>query len=291
MAKETIERSRGETPLCVALLNMQLDMVKLLLSHGALVNIYTDDQRSTSRMCIWSRVLTPLEIACSGWLVAMKSDHQERLVQWRELIELLLPLCDDFSFGDTKQSDMDNDESDCESLDFDFEYGIPGNGFSSCIQMFCYEEIRCGAHDLEMTKLMLQHGATASFDRLHQWSFNYESDFLEAVTESFIKLAVLSGCRVAKFCLELPAFCDDSDKNFDDLGDESLQEEQQQLQEQRRQLLKTTLAVTTNPLSLQELSIMTIRSSFGGRRIWTKVDALPKGVPRHVKDMIKLKTW
>ena len=374
--EENTSRSRGATPLCVALFHMQLDMVKLLLSHGALVNIYTDDERTIpTRICVCSLAVPPLKVASFGWWNTMEEHyfeskpHSARLVDCREIIKLLLPLCDDFDLvRDMTQRDSESNDSSCDEAD---DTGIPKNGFISCIQMFSYGEIRCGARSLELTTLMLQHGATAGFDRLYRWSSSYELNFLEAVSESFIKLAVLSGCCFAKFRRKVPEFARivrEQEPLLRELKPPELEEQSLQLPEQRLQqlelylqqleqylqqlepmlqlleqclqlpeqhlqllqeplqlpelhlqllqqrlqllrqrlqpvrqrlqlfeprlqLLQTMSGIIFNPLSLQELSIMTIRSSFGGRRIWTKVDALPKGVPRHVKDMIKLKTW
>ena len=36
---------------------------------------------------------------------------------------------------------------------------------------------------------------------------------------------------------------------------------------------------------------MAIRQRIGSRQLWAKIDALPDGIPRSVKDMIQLKTY
>ena len=76
--EENVNRSRGATPLCVALFHMQFDIVKLLLCHGALVNIYTDDERTISTcMCDCSLAVTPLRVASFAWWTTMEEHHFE----------------------------------------------------------------------------------------------------------------------------------------------------------------------------------------------------------------------
>ena len=47
----------------------------------------------------------------------------------------------------------------------------------------------------------------------------------------------------------------------------------------------------SQPLTLQELSVIATRERIGSHNLWAKIDALPVGMPQSVKHMIQLKTY
>ena len=127
--------------------------------------------------------------------------------------------------------------------------------------------------DLSINKYLLRNGATSDFMELyHVMASSIYS--LDCVSPNFLKLFLLAGCKF--------------DKYF-----KKLQEETQAppaYAERVQPLHDTIKALFSQPLTLQELSVMAIRQCIGSRQLWAKIDSLPDGIPRFVKDIIKLKT-
>ena len=127
--------------------------------------------------------------------------------------------------------------------------------------------------NLNINKYLLRNGATSDFMELyHVMASSIYS--LDCVSPNFLKLFLLAGCKF--------------DKYF-----KKLQEETQAppaYAERVQPLHDTIKALFSQPLTLQELSVMVIRQCIGSRQLWAKIDSLPEGIPRSVKDIIKLKT-
>ena len=231
----------GDTALFEAIRRSRLDVVELLISNGADVNIYTrNDAWSLGKI----RSITPLLQALralfgSQVLIPGRPKRcqfaAERIENYFDIIKLIAPLSDTFSFT------------------------LPSGEIEPYIVYFFRAESMRGCDDLIGTKYMLRHGASANFSRFYDYvvACNFE---MKPFTEAFLKLALLSGCSFDKYPCDLV-----------------------------EPVLKLVMNLFSQPLTLQELSIMAIRQCLSNRRLWTKIDSL--SVPLLVKDKIKLKTY
>ena len=96
---------------------------------------------------------------------------------------------------------------------------------------------------------------------------------LDCVSTNFLKLVLLAGCKF-------------------DIYFKQLEKETQwpPVYAERVQPLHDSIKdLFSQPLTLQELSVMAIRQCIGSRQLWAKIDSLP--VTPLVKDRIKLKTY
>ena len=127
--------------------------------------------------------------------------------------------------------------------------------------------------DLNINKYLLRNGAACDFIVLYRIIANTIYS-LDCVSTNFLKLVLLAGCKF-------------------DIYFKQLEKETQAppVYAERVQPLHDSIkALFSQPLTLQELSVMSIRQCIGNRQLWAKIDALPEGIPRSVKDIIKLKT-
>ena len=260
----------GRTALCTAVEQQDVDMIELLLSYGADVTICSDDDRK-----FWqhvSGVLTPLEVAFNGWHRDMRAQinvdssapesvqsRAVRLARWRDVIKLLVARCDSFNFVVSAYGDLQMDYV-----------------MRPCTEHFFITEIAECPHNLELTKHLLRNGAATDFYCLYQhipWSKTGINT--EAASESFIRLALLSGCHFGEYRKQL-----------------RIDERERPWRVMHLQPLHDTVdALLSQPFSLQEVTIVAIRRSIGSRRLWAKIDALPQGLPRFLRDAIKLKWY
>ena len=143
-----------------------------------------------------------------------------------------------------------------------------------CVQYcFMIESQHCD--DLRITKFMLRNGATADFGAFYETVKDHHSN-ADLVTASFAKLCLLSGCTFTEYFVKLR-----QEKEQGPAG-----------QDHRAKHVHALVKdLFSQPPSLQELSIMATRKRMGSRQLWAKIDALPEGIPRHVKDLIQLKMY
>ena len=120
-----------------------------------------------------------------------------------------------------------------------------------------------------------RHGARAKFYRFYDCIF--DSNFqIKLFDQAFLKLALLSGCSFNEYFCELKS--NPSRQSFRS-ANASLVEPVQKL----------VLDLFSQPLSLQELSVMVIRQCIGCPQLWAKIDSLP--LLSSIRDKIKLKTY
>ena len=252
----------GETALFDAIWKSRRDMVECLISNGADVNIVT---KSAGEQCgLWAVFkeysFTPLKQALTA-LIKMSNltpstfksgrDPVELIESYFDIIKRIVPLSDNFSFtAATGETEP-------------------------CVVRFFKVESQHGWDDLIVTKYLLRHGARAKFSLFYDCIFKCNFN-IKPFSKAFLKLALLSGCSFDGWQSELQS---DPCRRPVHSANASLV--------QSVQALVTDLF--SQPLTLQELSIMAVRQCIGSRQLWTKIDALP--VPRSVKDMIQLKTF
>ena len=127
--------------------------------------------------------------------------------------------------------------------------------------------------DLTVSKNLMRYGATCDFLNLYQITAK-TAYCLDCVDATFLKLVLLAGCKF--------------DNYFKRLEKET---QWPPVYAARVQPLNDSIkGLFSQPLTLQELSVMAIRQCIGSRQLWAKIDFLPEGIPRSVKDIIKLKT-
>ena len=246
----------GETPLGMAAFKLNTALIRLLLRHGADVNIGRSKLESACyglRPCpdafdsgdlyVDIRRLSPdlaqrfieRERAKMAALLA-------RLTPWRDVIKLLLPLCDSFDV----RGEYDDDVRPCTLWVFEEE------------STFC-------PHDLALTKHLLRNGVTSEFNQLFQHARGCGSWKDEFISDAFLKLVQLSGCSFDTFrTLEAGKRTGRSFREVDDKVEKLL----------------------SQPLSMRELCIMTTRRRIGKPHLWVKIDTLP--IPSAMKDALKL---
>ena len=257
----------GRTPLHCAVAMRRPVLVDLLISYGADVNIrhYGDSREDRSdHICSGA---TPLEIALALYNRRYKELQNDnapaavrdaRLNEHLDVIKHLVPHTNSFDVTVNSDGSMEEDSNRC----------LP------CVQL-CFT-IECEKCDLRLTKYLLRNGRIADFHVFYITVKHYDACNADLVTASFVKLCLLSGCTFSDYLVTM----------------KQEKEEGQAGQDHRSKHVHALVKdVFSQPLSLQELSIMAIRKSIGSRQLWAKIDALQEGIPRHVKDMIQLKTY
>ena len=202
---------------------------------------------------------TPLRQALSSLFIlnispSIRESHPasvERIENYFDIIKLIVPRSDDFSFT------------------------LPTGKSEPCVVHFFRDESKHGWDDLITTKYLLRNGATADFDLFYDYIFTCMFE-IRSFSKAFLKLIILAGCKFDKYFSELKS---NPNRRPVDPANASVV--------QLVQDLATDLF--SQPLSLQELSIMPIRKSISIPKLWAKIDSLP--VPLLTKDKIKLKTY
>ena len=257
-----------QTPLCVAVAMRRPVMVDLLICYGADVNIMAHSSAREHRYFnVWYGT-SPLAAALLQYFRFLNNvlpndytpaERDARLNDHRDIIKLLVPHCSSFEFMVHKTSFID-EESD--------------NTLSCVAFCFMVESQHCD--DLHVTKHLLRNGATADFGAFYEAVKDNHGCRADLVTASFVKLCLLSGCTFSEYFARIK-----HEKEQGPAGQDHLAKHVHALVEN----------VFSQPLTLQEMSIMAIRKSIGSRQLWAKIDALPVGIPAHVKDMIHLKLY
>ena len=250
----------GQTALFEAILNHRRDLVEILISNGADVNINRASKESVE-ITNYSRCgLTPLQTALRSFIKLVqycpfvtdpRYHHVQRLQNYFDVIKLIVPLCNDFSFV------------------------VPPGITEPCLVHFFKAEIKFDWGDLTVTKYLLRHGAWVEFSRFYDCILNCDFE-IWFMAEGFVKLTILAGCKFNKY--------------FDDLKSAPYRRPAHSANASLVQLVKQKiLHLFSQPLSLKEMSIMAIRKYISSPQLWAKIDTL--SVPPLVKHMIKLKTY
>ena len=259
---------RGRTPLMAAVEAVYygdclaaFERVELLLSYGADVNAVTYFNTCDDYIYNYLHGASPLHTALHVYR-RVRDDDDDMTATRRaqvnkclfDVIQLLVP--------------------HCSSLDVRVAYNescttVPG-------ATICFTAEYKQQPDLRVTKYLLQNGATTAFREFYA-TVKYQDDSnADLITASFVRLCFLSGCTFSEYFIELK-----EEKEQGPAG-----------QDHRAKHVHALVKdLFSQPLTLQELSIMTTRKRIGSQNLWAKIDALPVGLPRHVKDMIQLKTY
>ena len=259
---------RGRTPLYDAVRMGRPVLVDLLISRGADVNIVAYMEVRKDRCFKLCHEFSPLKVALHSYenfLYVMQSDHTNpaarnaRMSAHLDVIKLLVPHCNTY---DVTAWQYDG------AGEFVGQRTLPGAQLC-----FMIESKQC---DLRVTKHLLRNGATTKFDVFYATVKHSNVCRADLVTSSFVKLCLLSGCTFSEYFVRI--------KHEQEQGPAG----QDHRAKHVHALVKN---VFSQPLTLQEMSIMAIRKSIGSRQLWAKIDALPVGIPAHVKDIIHLKLY
>ena len=255
----------GRTVLFVAIVSKQLHLVELLLSHGADANVFADYQdkreRYHNKVCGYS----PLHAALRSFSSIRRVRRNSRIdplgkpatafAAHLAILKLVVPRCDSF--------DLIIDDA------VNSTYRL-----EPCVVHFFQTELKLGwDDDFTTTKYLLRNGAVAKFSQFYDCLFEITTSF-KPITTSFLQLLLLSGCK------------------FDNITEMKTKERtcnQLWFDEHIQPVLDNVDELLSQPLSLQELSVMAIRQSIGSRQLWAKIYSL--SVPPSFKDMIQLKTY
>ena len=252
----------GCTPLYNAVDKCHLVMIDLLMSYGADVNIVGYLDSSEDRCSNLYDGVSLLEVALEEhekFHSKLRFDYSVASINARnnehfDVIKRLAPHCKSF---------------DVTAISEDGNY-ITMPSVDAC---FTVESQYCA--DLRITKFLLQSGATADFGALYETVKDHRSN-ADLADATFVKLCLLSGCTFNEYLVMLK-----QEKEQGPAG-------QDHRAKHVHALVKDHFS---QPLTLQEQSIMAIRKSIGIPQLWAKIDALPAGLPRNIKDMIQLKTY
>ena len=262
-------QKHGRTVLFTAIITKQIELIEVLLSYGADVNVFAD-YKNSGRFHNANEGYSPLQAA----LRSFRNMPKRLLGGFREtelapchfaahlaILKLLVPRCDSFDLILT-----DSDDS---------TYRI-----EPCVVQSFQTELKLGFDDdFTITKYLLRNGAVAKFSKFFDCLVKSKSSF-KPLTMSLLQLLLLAGCEFdTYFSAKLKTkeqVCDDHTKLL--WYDKHIQP-----------VLDKVDDLLSQPLPLQELSIVTIRQCIGSRQLWAKIDSLP--VPPLVKDKIKLKTY
>ena len=255
------QSASGRTALFQAIAKLQRDTVELLIASGADVNVFISAADGPElRLNDGERrfPFTPLQgvLWSFEWVITANPkcywpplNRIEHLESYFDIIKRIVPLCDVFSFSGPTDP---------------------------CVVHFFKTESHFGLDDLIVTKYLLRHGACAEFSLFYDCIFECRFK-IKSFSAAFLKLMILAGC------------------SFDGCSFSELKSapSRQPLHPANASLVESVQELITDlfsqPLSLQELSVMAIRQCIGSRQLWAKIDALP--VPSSVKDKIKLKTY
>ena len=257
----------GRTALFMAVLMQQSIMVELLVRHGANVNLLGYGEAHEDRCFNSCQGTSPLQAALHGYdslyYLRLIDDNPAALNaamnEHIDIIRHLVPHCSNFDA--TVPSNGTSEEDSYRTL--------------SCVEL-CFM-IESKQSDLRVSKHLLRNGATTRFHAFYDVVKQNHGCHADVVTASFVKLCRLSGCDFKQYFLTLA------------------QEKEQGPAAGQDHRTKHVHALVkdcfSQPLTLAELSIMAIRKSIGSRHLWGKIDALPVGIPRSVKDLIQFKTY
>ena len=263
----------GRTALFEALRFGRRDMVELLLAYGADVDVTSDCKDFADKMSILEYGFTPQHATLKSYQMFVASnsrqnnskntasaEHTARMVEYFEIVKMLVTRGAAFAVVSPYLEPRDPET-------------LTGSRHTvvSCLN-FCFA-FEIAKSDLTISKYLLRNGATLDVRYLYEIK-EHTTRCLDGVSTNFLKLVLLAGC--------------DFDKYFKQLAEET---RAPPVDAERVQLLHDNIkALFSKPLTLQELSVMVIRQCIGSRQLWAKIDALPEGIPRSVKDIIKLET-
>ena len=171
------------------------------------------------------------------------------------IVKLLARCCDSFDFWDSNRPLQVSDDKPgrCHKITW------------SAVRTFCRKEFSYD-RQLPITRYLLCHGATTEFVDIYQYISL--TDSTSTHQDNLLKLILLAGCQFDTYF---------SERNFPCCGRCTVA------------LIHKVCDLLLQPLTLQELSVMSIRQCIGSRQLWAKIDALP--VPTLIKDAIKLKQY
>ena len=240
----TIDKRTAKQCCLLPLDRKKLNLVELLLSYGADVNVFADYETTSGRYINKVYGYSPLQAALFSLSVIrcyLPESRASSFAAHLAILKLLVPRCDSFDLIITES--------------------VSANRIEPCVVHFFHTEVRLGCDDdVTTTKYLLRNGAVAKFSQFYDCLVKRRMSLKPIFSMSFLRLLLLAGC----------AF----DTDFTEM---------------EKKVLDKVEDLLSQPLFLQELSIMAIRQCIGSRQLWTKIDSLP--VPRSVKDMIKLKTY
>ena len=247
------EKKYGLTALFMAIENKHKDMVELLILYGADVNVYAKRYRFS------------LGVGYSPLWAVLRSFNRP-------------PASKSLWYGYTPRLDMESAKEDyadcvyilklivhrCDVFDFRNRQRLPSGGYlhpGVLLGTHCLADFNFDAQQLIASRYLLCHGATSRFSDFYRYLGDDSSR-----EENFLKLLRLAGSEYdlnhvwhqSLFCL----------RKLNDKIQDSL---------------------FSQPLTLQEMSVMSIRHCIGCPKLWAKIDALP--VPSMIKDFIKLKSY
>ena len=249
----------GITALFGAILNERRDLVEFLISNGADVNI----SRKASTGVIFessSYGFTPLHTALrvfNGFKYrSLVGDDRlnpriVRIQDYFDIIKLIVPLCNDISVA------------------------VRPWIAEPCVVHFFKAETEHGWGDLMVTKYLLRHGASAEFSRIYDCIFNCKFE-IEPLTEAFLKLTILAGCKFNKYFNDIKSAPHRNPKHPENASLVQLVQE-------------LIMDLFSQPLTLQEMAVMAIRKYISSPKLWAKIDTLSD--PPLIKHLIKLKTY
>ena len=267
----------GRTALFEAIGYGPRDIIELLLSHGADVDVVAHCKCNDDRMSIREYGSTPLdamlllyeEFVASFAQIMKHSDkvgllpeHAACVVEYFGIAKILVNRGASFDVVTPYAVASNHDDA----------WGSSGGYTVSCLNI-CFA-VDIWISNLTVSMKLLRYGARCDFVDLYTIIVDKTYD-LDCVGTTFLKLAVLAGCKF--------------DKYFKKLKEET---RAPPVYAERVQPLHDNIkALFSQPLTLQELIVMAIRQRIGSRQLWAKIDALPDGIPPSVKDIIiKLQT-
>ena len=266
-------QKHGQTVLFTAIKTRQIKLTELLLACGADVNVFADRIDKHGRLNGAIDAYSPLQASLMSFKSISRSvldglkDVEEATAQFAAqlaILKLLVPRCDSFDLVVM-----------C--------FGLSMYRLLPCVVHFFLAELEVGSDgddDFTATKYLLRNGAVAKFSLFWECTFEWNASF-KPLTTSLFKLIVLAGCKF--------------DKNFTT----TVRTKGRGYRHQSKlfwydahiqAVLDKVEDLFSQPLTLQELSIMAIRQCIGSRQLWAKIDSLPD-IPRSVKDMIQLKSY
>ena len=252
----------GRTTLFDAILNYRQDLVEILISNGADVNINRASNESVENTKYSCCGLTPLQTALKSFnklrLFILFDDETpahrvQRLQNYFDIIKLIVPLCNDFSIAVPPSITVTE----------------------PCVVHFFQVETEYGWDDLIVTKYLLRHGACAEFSQFYDCIFNCNFE-IRSLTAAFLKLTIMAGCKFNKYFNDIKSA---PHRIAAHVANASLVEFVQQ----------QIMDLLSQPLSLQDLTVMAVRKYISSPQLWAKIDTL--SVPPLVKHMLKLKTY
>ena len=247
----------------------QTNLVELLLSYGAGVNAVVDYTQKGWRYHDDTYGYSPLHAALISFknipVVERNSfrtkDTRVKYAAHLAILKLLVLLCDCFNLA----PQVDDEANSTYTIE-------------PCVVHFFQTELELGwDDDFTTTKYLLRNGAVANFSQFYDGLVARRISLKPLLTTGLLQLILMAGCKFDTY------IADKTNANQLSIGERLWYDEHIQ------PVLDKVDDLLSQPLTLQELSIMAIRQSIGSRQLWAKIDSLP--APRSVKDMIQLKTY